>query len=216
MSNLKLIIFDLDGTLVDSEKVYHQGWVQVLKDYGHEANELELKAMRGRSTVHNNQIIKGYLGSDRLVQEARSLREEYYFTALKNGQVELLPGAMEIIETAKNQSLKLAVATSSYGERAIAMLEKFDLLKHFDFTVFGDEVVESKPSPEIYERALELANISAKHAIAIEDSTAGLESALAANLRVCFVPEEQVERRQFESNFTQFSSLTAVQKELFG
>lgn len=97
MDNIELVIFDLDGTLVDSENVYRQGWSQVVKGYGHDVDAEEFEVMRGKSTEHNNNIIKTYLGSDELVQEARDLREEYFFEALEDSQVELMPGSKEII-----------------------------------------------------------------------------------------------------------------------
>lgn len=89
IKQLELIIFDLDGTLVDSEQVYRRGWVEVLKGYGHEVDESVFEVMRGQSTKHNNQIIKNYLGSDQLVQEARDLREAYYYDALEKDTVAL-------------------------------------------------------------------------------------------------------------------------------
>ena len=123
MENIELIVFDLDDTLVDSEKVYYKGWSHVLKGYGHHVDESEFEMMRGRSTEHNNQIIKSYLGSDELVQEARDLREEYYFAALDNNEVELKKGAAELIKGAHDKGFKLAVAMSSYSKRGLATLK---------------------------------------------------------------------------------------------
>lgn len=67
MNNLQLVIFDLDGTLIDSETIYQKGWSHVMKTFGHDLHELEFEVMRGKSTHHNNEIIKSYLGTDELV-----------------------------------------------------------------------------------------------------------------------------------------------------
>lgn len=214
MNQLELIIFDLDGTLVDSEQVYRQGWVEVLKEYGHEVDVLEFDAMRGQSVEYNNQIIKNYLGSDQLVQEARNLREAYYFEALEQNKVALKDGAREIIQAAYDKGLKIAVATSSYKERGLATLERFDLAKYFDYMVFGDEVNHAKPHPEIYKKVLEQAGVSVNKSMAVEDSSSGLQSALAAGLKVCFVPEVEISLDGIEGEFRIYTSLNEVQREM--
>ncbi|MGO3202222.1 MAG: HAD family hydrolase [Ruoffia tabacinasalis] len=216
MDNIELVIFDLDGTLLDSEKVYRQGWSQVLKGYGHDVAADEFEVMRGKSTTHNNNIIKSYLGSDELVQEARDLREEYFFEALEDNQVELMPGSKEIIRAMDEKGTKIAVATSSYSKRGLASLKKFDLLKYFDYKVFGDEVTHSKPHPEIYYKVLTLADVSSNQGIAIEDSLSGLQSALAAGLKVYFVPEVEVDLEGIEGDFEVYASLKDVQRALLG
>lgn len=214
MENLKLIIFDLDGTLVDSEVVYRRGWSEVLKGYEHHVDESEFEVMRGMGTAHNNQIIKEYLGSDELVDEARLLREKYYFEALKKGEVELKEGAVELIETVRGEGFKLAVATSSYRKRGEATLRKLGLLEYFDYTVFGDEVSQSKPHPEIYETVLAHFGVSADDAVAIEDSPSGLKSALGAGLRVYYVPEVEMDLSDVEGEFTKYDSLAEVKREI--
>ena len=216
MTKTELIIFDLDGTLVDSEKVYHEGWSHVLKGYWHNVDATEFEMMRGRSTELNNQMIKTYLGSDELVKEARNLREEYYFAALEKNEVELKRGAAELIKGAHDKGFKLAVATSSYSKRGLDTLKQFDLLKYFDYRVFGDEVINPKPHPEIYNKVLDLAGVSFENAVAIEDSSSGLESALAAKLGVYFVPEVEVDLQGVEGEFDVFPSLIEVKRELLG
>lgn len=115
------------------------GWATVLKDLGHDVEVVDFERMRGQGRHHNNQYIKSYLGTDILVQEARNLREEYYFNALNNNEVQLMPGALELIEEALEQGITLAVATSSYRDRGKATLDQFGLLKYFTYQVFGDE-----------------------------------------------------------------------------
>lgn len=215
IKQLELIIFDLDGTLVDSEQVYRRGWVEVLKSYGHEVDESVFEVMRGQSTKHNNQIIKNYLGSDQLVQEARGLREAYYFDALEKDTVALKDGAREMILAAYHNGLKIGVATSSYKKRGLATLKRFALAKFFDYMVFGDEVNHAKPHPEIYKKVLEQAGVSVNKSMAVEDSSSGLQSALAAGLTVCFVPEGETSLDGIEGKFKTYTSLNEVQRELF-
>lgn len=216
MNKHELIIFDLDGTLVDSEIIYRKGWAHVLKSYGHELDESEFEVMRGNSSAHNNGIIKTYLGSDELVKEARQQREVYFFTAIENGDIQLKKGARDILQAAKEQGLKLGVATSSYRERGIAMLKSLDLIDYFDYLAFGDEVTYSKPHPEIYQRVLDEAGVNSEVAIAIEDSASGMKSALAAGLRTYLVPESELELAGIEGDFTVHEDLIEVAEIVFG
>lgn len=215
MNNLQLVIFDLDGTLIDSEAIYRKGWSHVLKAYGHDLHESEFEVMRGKSTNHNNEIIKSYLGTDELVQEARQQRETYYFNALEQGDIQLKAGALELIEQTKAQGLKLAVATSSYKERGLASLQALDLLKYFDYLAFGDEVTHSKPHPEIYQRILDEATVHSDQAIAIEDSTSGLQAALAAGIPSLLVPESEVDLTEMVGEFTVYEDLHEVRELAF-
>ncbi|XJS10908.1 HAD family hydrolase [Aerococcaceae bacterium WGS1372] len=210
MNKLELIIFDLDGTLVDIEIIYRKGWAHVLKAYGHDLDESDFEVMRGNSTTYNNGIIKTYLGSDELVQEARQRREDYFFTVLENGEMKLKKGAREILQAAKEQGLKLGVATSSYRERGMAMLKSLDLIDYFDYLVFGDEVTHSKPHPEIYQSVLKEARVSPDNAIVVEDSVPGMRSALAAGLRTFLVPESEVDLAEIEGEYTVHEDLEDV------
>lgn len=215
MAKTELIIFDLDGTLVDSESVYQMGWATVLKDFGHNVEVADFELMRGKGRHHNNQYIKSYLGTDILVQEARNLREKYYFNALNNNEVQVMPGALELIEEAFEQGITLAVATFSYRDRGKATLDQFDLSKYFTYQVFGDEVENAKPHPEIYNKVLGLAGVEADKAVAVEDSLSGLKSALDAQLTVYFVPEAEVTFDKAEKRIKRCNDLHEVKNALF-
>lgn len=215
VEKIELIICDLDGTLVDSETVYRQGWSLVLKEFGHEVDVTELDIMRGKSESFNNNFIKSYLGSTEFVENARLKRENYYFDALESGEVNLMEGALELLQLIENRGIKLGVATSSNYKRGTATLKKLNLYDFFTHKVFGDQVTHSKPHPEIYNKVLESAGVSSENAIAIEDSPSGLKAALGAGLKVYFVSEIDVDIDGIEGDFEIYSSLVEVQKELF-
>lgn len=214
MKNIELIICDLDGTLVDSEKIYNQGWIKVLKKYGHHVSEPQLKVMQGKSKAYNDKFIKSFLGSDKLVEEARKLREDYYFDSLDNNEIKLMPGALELLQSSYENGKILAVATSSYKNRGMATLEKLGVSKYFSHQVFGDQVENSKPHPEAYKKVLDLANINAERAVAIEDSHSGLQAALGADLPVYFVPESRVMIENNHNRIHLCSNLYEVKRDL--
>lgn len=124
-------------------------------------------------------------------------------------------GALELIEQTKAQGLKLAVVTSSYKEPDLASLQALDLLKYFDHLAFGDEVTHSKPHPEIYQQILDEAKVHSDQAIAIEDSTSGLQAALAAGIPSLLVPESEVDLTEMVGEFTVHEDLHEVRKIIF-
>ena len=126
-----------------------------------------------------------------------------------------MPGALELIEEAFEQGIILAVATSSYRDRGKATLDQFDLSKYFTYQVFGDEVENAKPHPEIYNKVLELAGVEADKAVAVEDSLSGLKSALDAQLTVYFVPEAEVSFDKDEKRIKRCNDLHEVKNALF-
>lgn len=90
------------------------------------------------------------------------------------------------------------------------MLKSLDLIDYFDYLAFGDEVKDSKPHPEIYQRVLAEAGVSPDNAIAIEDSVTGMRSALAAGLRTFLVPESEVDLTEIEGKYTVHEDLEEV------
>jgi HAD superfamily hydrolase (TIGR01509 family) len=182
------VIFDLDGVLLDSETA----WVEVKREFteesgGHWEERAQLD-MLGMSSIEWSRYMHDELGvpvpperissevADRLVQQYRR-------------RLPLLPGAVEAVR-ALARDWSLALATSSNRNVVDLVLEETGLADAFVATVSSEEVDRGKPAPDVYLEAARRLNVAAGACVAIEDSTNGIRSAHAAEMRVIAVPNK--------------------------
>ena len=206
-----LIIFDLDGTLINTDTLYTLGWKTILKGYGIALPEATLAQMNGQSTEKNNEIVNSYLNSWERTLEARNKREEFVMDAMEMGLLVMKPGARELLEQLKSAGRRMALATSSPSERAKGHIAELRLEHYFEFIIYGDQVSEKKPSPEMYTTVLEKLGVSPKNSVAIEDSPSGVQSALAAGLDVYLVTDRDTTEFAENPNVHILESLTGLE-----
>lgn len=208
----ELIIFDLDGTLINTDTLYTLGWKTILKEYGVELPEATLMQMNGQSTERNNEIVNSYLNSWERTLEARNKREGFVLDAMEMGLLLMKPGAQELLDELKSTGRRMALATSSPSGRAKGQLAKLGLESYFEFIIYGDEVSEKKPAPEIYTTVLEKLAVAPEDSIAIEDTRSGVLSALAAGLEVYLVTNSDTTEFADNPNVHILKSLTDIER----
>lgn len=181
-AELKAVIFDLDGTLTDSDRVHFQ----VFKDFfAQKGIELDRDSYRKKVSGRQNAAIL----ADFLPQlsdeegEAFSAKKEQNFRELAKGQLTPLSGLLNLLEQLKNKGLSVAVVTNAPPENASFMLDELGLSEAFKFVVIGDDLPRGKPDPLPYQTALDRLGIGAEAAIAFEDSRAGIRSAVGAGIK---------------------------------
>ncbi len=185
---LKAILFDMDGLMIDSEVVTYDGYViEMGKRNLHFDKDFYTK-MLGRSIKEiTNLFLKEY-GHDFDFQALVKDVHKYVSDSFKT-TIPLKKGLLEIIEFAKDNNLKMIVATSSSKQRVIDILATAKLLDTFDDIICGDEVTMSKPEPEIFLRACSKLNVLPAEAVVLEDSEMGILAAFRANINVICVPD---------------------------
>ena len=208
----ELIIFDLDGTLINTDTLYTLGWKTILKEYGVELPEATLMQMNGQSTERNNEIVNSYLNSWERTLEARNKREGFVLDAMEMGLLLMKPGAQELLDELKSAGRRMALATSSPSNRAKVQLAKLGREHYFEFIIYGDEVSEKKPAPEIYTTVLEKLAVAPEDSIAIEDTRSGVLSALAAGLEVYLVTNSDTTEFADNPNVHILKSLTDIER----
>jgi HAD superfamily hydrolase (TIGR01509 family) len=176
----RALLFDLDGTLAETDSLHLPTWVDVLRPYGIEVDEEYYKArISGRS---NSKIVEDLL-PDLSAEDRRDLAEAKEASFRKHaGELEPLPGLLNFMEEAKDRGLSLALVTNAPEENVEAILLALDLGVFFDELVLSDEVGPVKPDPAPYKAALERLGVGPDEALAFEDSTSGIASAVGASI----------------------------------
>lgn len=182
---LKAILFDLDGLLVDSEPLQFQSYQQALSQFG-VALDLDAWIQWHSVEASTTRWVKDQ-NLDLDPEEIRAVKKLHY-DDLVDRELELKPGARELVEACANE-FELAVVSSSRRESIESCLRKFKLDKNFSLFVSGAELKRSKPYPDSYLEALKAMNIPAQNAITLEDSVTGLRAATAAGIDCIVCPD---------------------------
>lgn len=178
---LSALLFDLDGTLADTNPIHFSSWQEILKRYGLEIEQdFYDYHISGK---HNPQIIKDILPQLSLDEGIQLADEkESYFRELSRNLMEPLPGLVDFLTWAKAQNLQLALVTNAPKANADFMLNALGFSDTFSVVVLGEESPKAKPDPIPYQITLEKLGISKEKAIAFEDSPSGIISAVGAGI----------------------------------
>ncbi|MFH7027019.1 MAG: HAD family hydrolase [Heteroscytonema crispum UTEX LB 1556] len=178
---LTAILFDLDGTIANTDPIHYQTWREMLRDYGMEIDETFYKTrISGRL---NPKILKDIL--PQLSPEAgvkfADEKEALFRERAKNLQP--LAGFSELIAWTDTHQLKRALVTNAPRLNVYFMLEVLGIKDTFDIVVIAEDGIAGKPDPAPYQVALNKLGIKAEQAIAFEDSPSGIHSAVGASIR---------------------------------
>lgn len=179
---LKAVIFDLDGTLTDSDRVHFQVFQEIFAQRGITLDRaLYRQKVSGRQ---NAAILADFLPDLSAAEvEAFSANKEATFRTAAQGNLTPLAGLAELLAQLKRRGLPVAVVTNAPPKNADFMLKELGLGDTFSPVVIGDHLPKGKPDPLPYQTALDRLAITAKEAIAFEDSTAGIRSAVGAGIK---------------------------------
>lgn len=189
MSMIKLVIFDVDGTLVDSESVYVKAALKNLEVNHYNIPMSAIMGIIGQNKVAGQKLIESTqddsFNYDKYLQDFRKIREEL----LKKEPYKLKKGALNILNYCKKHDIRMAIATSTARDKQTKVLTELGIIDYFDYMVFGDEIKNSKPDPEIYLKVFEHYNYGKDEMIIYEDSKNGILSAHNAGIRVVYIKD---------------------------
>ncbi|QGN48897.1 HAD family hydrolase [Micromonospora sp. WMMD558] len=205
------MLFDMDGTLVDSEKLWDVALRELAAEYGGVLSAPARLAMVGTSMAASMRILHDDLGQPERDPEASAAWINARILELFRTGLRWRPGALALLGAVRTAGIPTALVTSS--GRALVEVALDTLGRDsFDAVVCGDEVDAAKPHPEPYLTAARLLDVPIERCVAIEDSPTGVASALAAGAAVLAVPAEApLEPRD---GVHQLESLTAADLEL--
>jgi HAD superfamily hydrolase (TIGR01509 family) len=176
----RALLFDLDGTLAETDSLHLPTWVDALEPYGVDIDEeFYRERISGRSTGE----IVGDLLPGLTEEEGASIGDakEASFRERAAG-LEPLPGLLDFVQKGKRRGMRMALVTNAPKENVGAILPALKLQDYFQTVVLAAEVGAVKPDPAPYEAALERTGVSADEALAFEDSVSGIASSVAAGI----------------------------------
>lgn len=181
-SQIKAVIWDMDGVLVDSETYYAAEEVNFYKTLGMDVDEGTAKGFMGTPfTQYFPVIAKKYnkqIPIETAIEKYNALIENIYLNL-----VTLNPEADHVLKNLKHQ-YEFALATSTSEYLASQVIKRFNLSKYFEFEIFGDQVSKGKPDPEIFLKACEGLGMNPEDTIIVEDSQFGIKAGKAAGIKV--------------------------------
>lgn len=187
---IKTVIFDMDGTLIDTEKYYRIFWPKALEAFGYHMTDQQALAMRSLGRPFGPARLKEWFGQDVDYHAVRAKRKELMDAYLETVKIELKPGAVEILEYLRQKGIQTAVATATELSRAEKHLKELGLYPYFDRIISATMVREGKPSPDIYLYTCRELGRSPEECMAVEDSPNGVISAYRAGCKVVMVPDQ--------------------------
>lgn len=183
---MSAIFFDMDGTLIDSEPLWLAAEIEVMRSVGSDWSAEDQLACLGGPRAKTERIMQersGFIKPEGFFGDALDrLMEKKLATDL-----EIIPGALELILECKSNGLKCALVTASGGRLMNVVLNHFPT-NIFDTVISGDDVRKSKPDPEPYLLAASKLSVDIEKSVVIEDSVTGVSSALASGAQVIGIP----------------------------
>ena len=182
-------VFDMDGVLVDSEKLYLRFWQEACAIAGFDMNCEQALSLRSNSPETAIPKFLAWFGPNADYHTIRDLRRTMMADYIDKYGVDMKDGAAEILSYLKEKGCKIALATASPVKRAKYYLEPYGLFDKFDAVISGSDVLRSKPAPDIYEYAAEKLGFKPENCMAVEDSPNGARSAISAGCVTVIVPD---------------------------
>ena len=178
---LKAVLFDIDGTLIDSNDAHTQAWMQTLERHGHVVSYEQIRSLIGKGS---DKVFAELLDIDSESALAKQITKDRTQLLLSSFMANLnpTPGARLLVQHMRSEGLRLVIASSS-GEELPALLEQAGLQDLLDTSVSSDEIKESKPDGDIIEVALQKAGVQPTEAVMIGDTPYDIAAAKAAGVK---------------------------------
>ncbi|BES63647.1 beta-phosphoglucomutase [Gottschalkiaceae bacterium SANA] len=196
MKAYQVVIFDLDGVIVDTAKYHYRAWKQLAYRLGFEFTEEDNERLKGVSRMDSLEILLEIGNQQELFTES----EKEEMAAEKNGRYvesleslspsDILPGVLDTIVCLKDKGSRIALGSAS--KNAVRILTQLDILHLFDEIVDGNCVEKAKPDPEVFLIAAEKTGVRPENCLVFEDAYAGIEAAKRAGMDVIGIGTRRV------------------------
>lgn len=186
---LLAVISDMDGVILDSEKLYVRFWCEAARFYGHPMERVHALGIRSMARPLAKEKLRGRFGEGFDYEAVHAKRVELMDAYVRENGIEPKPGAAVLLSYLKANGYRVALATATPEARAREYLRRVNLLQYFDEVVSAHSVAHGKPAPDIYLCAAARLGVPPGQCLALEDSPNGIRSASAAGCRTVMVPD---------------------------
>ena len=208
---IKLIIFDMDGLMFDTERLAYRAWKEAGIKFNYKIDYQIFKKTIGLNIVKTEEIFENHYGSnfpfEKIRNEKIKLEDNYIFSE----GIPLKGDLFELLEYIKGKKLKMALATSTNRNRTEFLLNSSGTKKYFDIITCGDEIINGKPDPEIFLKTSQKINCPPKNCMVLEDSENGITAAYRAGMLPVMIPDIIKPGKEIEAMlFKRFDNLKEV------
>ena len=186
---VSVIIFDMDGVLIDSDRQSNEGWLWAAGQLGVDMPMWLIDSFKGAPAELCCKFFDDYYKGVIDYWEAKEFRTQHVYKIRETEGIPVKKGVKDIFEYIRNNGLKCAVATSTRRESAEKTLHEIGVWDYLDAVVYGDEVEHGKPEPDIFLRAAKAIGVNPSEAVVVEDSINGIKAGYAADMRVVHIPD---------------------------
>ncbi len=187
---VEAILFDMDGLVLDTEKLYTRFWQEAARACGYPMTKEQALGMRSLNRGAGLAKMQSYFGTDVDYDRIRGKRIEMMDAFVEKEGVTVKPGIQELLAYLKEQGIKTSIATSSPIERTVLYLTSVGMQNSFDELVSGYMVEKGKPEPDIYLYAAKKLGVEPSHCMVLEDSPAGILAAHRAGCLPVMIPDQ--------------------------
>ena len=189
---LKAIIFDVDGTLVDSLPYHHESWRIFFKNNNLEENDFNeiLKEYKGGGTL---ELMTSVFGDMYTKDELKTMTDdkEIIFRDIYKSKIYPIEGLKKFLDNLKENNILLSIGSNAIRKNVLMTIEELSITNYFSYIICGDEVSKGKPDPEMYIKTLSNLNIRKDECVIFEDSIEGVTAAKNADIKVIGVTSSQ-------------------------
>ena len=190
MKNIEAVVFDMDGLMFDTERLWLDAVKKTNEVYRYNVPlELIIECMGKRKDLIDLKL-KEELGENFDTDKFLKLNRKFMDEDVTLNGLKIKRGLKELIAFLKSKNIKIAVASSSKFDKIQTRFKEANInINDFDYIIGGDMVTAPKPDPQIYLKSCEVLNVNPKNAIALEDSDSGIRSAASAGMKAILIPD---------------------------
>ena len=216
MTDIKAVIFDMDGVIIDTEPLLAKYWQQAAREFGFPMEYEQALQLRSCSEKYASPYLKKTFGESFDYRTVRARRKELMNEDIEKNGIVKKKGIDEALDYLDSTDLIKAVATATDLERAEKYLKLVGLYRRFDVICCGSMVKNGKPDPDIYFLAAEKIGVPPDRCIAVEDSPNGIKSAYSAGMHPVMIPDlTQPDEELSKLLFKKLSSLSELPDILY-